>query len=234
MREREPMRIEHQRKTYADRRSLPTMKNASRIAASALGIYAGLLGAVHGCFEILQGNTTPGGLMISAIGPPCQPELATHACFPALTLIPNFLITGIVALVAGLVAALWAGAFVQRKRGGVTLMLLSLLMLLVGGGFVALFIGLMAGFAGTQINRSSPPQRARRFENAGRFFTRLWPWTLVAYFVWVFPAQWLLGRFFSAFLLDASLLLFFCFDLGLPLLAVFSGLAYDKWIGGTS
>ena len=211
-----------------------TTKNATRITASALGVYAGLLGAVHGYFEMRQGSVAPAGLMISAIGPPCQPEAATHACFPALTLIPNFLITGIVALVIGLVAAIWAGAFVQRKRGGVTLMLLALLMLLVGGGFIPMFIGLMAGFAGTQINKSSPPQRARQFVNVGRFLARLWPWMLIAYFVWVFPAQWLLGHFFSAFLLDLSFLLFFCLDLGLPLLAVFAGLAYDKWIGGAS
>lgn len=38
----------------------------------------------------------------------------------------------------------------------------------------------------------------------------------------------------SAFVLDASLPLFFCFDLGLPLLVIFAGLVYDKWIGGTS
>ncbi|MBN1875272.1 MAG: hypothetical protein JXA33_13675 [Anaerolineae bacterium] len=200
------------------------MKNASRITASTLGVYAGLLGAVHGYFEILQGNTMPGGLMISAIGPPCRPELATHACFPALTLIPNFLVTGIVALVIGLVAAIWAGSFVQHKRGGVILMLLSVLLLVVGGGFVALFIGLMAGFAGTRIGVPAHQQLSK----PRRLLASLWPWPLVAYFVWVFPAQWLLGHFFSTFLLNAILIFFFCFDLGLPLLAVFAGLAYDQ------
>ncbi len=195
------------------------------MTASALGVYAGLLGAVHGYFEILQGNTAPGGLMISAIGPPCQPEQATHACFPALTLIPNFLVTGIVALVIGLVTALWAGTFVQRKRGGVMLMLLSVLLLLTGGGFVALFIGLMAGFAGTRIGAPARSQITK----AGRLLASLWPWALIAYFGWVFPGQWFLGHFFGTFLLDTILAFFFCLDLGLPLLAVFAGLAYDKW-----
>jgi hypothetical protein len=201
------------------------MKSATRIAASSLGVYAGLLGAVHGYFEMRQGSVAPGGLMISAIGPPCQPELASHACFPALTLIPNFLITGAVALVIGLITALWAGAFVQRKRGGVTLMLLSVLLLITGGGFVALFIGLMAGFAGTRIGA---PAR-RQITKAGRLLASLWPWALVAYFMWVLPGQWFLGHFFSTFLQNAILVFFFCFDLGLPLLAVFAGLAYDKW-----
>lgn len=210
------------------------MKSTTRIAASALGVYAGLLGAVHGYFEIRQGSVAPGGLMISAIGPPCRPEAATHACFPALTLIPNFLTTGIIALTVGLVAALWAGVFVQRKRGGMVLMLLSLLMLLVGGGFVPMFIGLMASFAGSRINRPSPWLRTHLPHNARRLLASLWPWTLVAYFVWVLPAQWLLGRFFSAFLLDSSLLLFFCFDLGLPLLAVVTGWIHESFDkGGT-
>jgi hypothetical protein len=209
----------------------PSKRTATRIAASTLGIYAGLLGATHGYFEIRQGSVAPGGLMISAIGPPCQPEAATHACFPAMTLVPNFLMTGIIALVIGLIAAIWAGTFVQHKRGGVILMGLSLLLLLAGGGFIPMFIGLMAGFAGSRIDK---PLRRHLPHNARRLLASLWPWPLVAYFVWVFPAQWLLGHFFGAFVLNASLLLFFCFDLGLPLLTVFVALAHDNWIDGTS
>lgn len=46
------------------------MKSTMRIAASALGIYAGLLGMEHGVFETLQGNVAPNGIMINAIGVP--------------------------------------------------------------------------------------------------------------------------------------------------------------------
>jgi hypothetical protein len=55
----------------------------------------------------------------------------------------------------------------------------------------------------------------------------MWPWPLVAVFSWVFLAQWLLDHFFRSFLLSAGLMLFFCFDLGLPLLAVLAGLARE-------
>jgi hypothetical protein len=120
---------------------------------------------------------------------------------------------------------------VQHKRGGVILMGLSLLLLLAGGGFIPMFIGLMAGFAGSRIDK---PLRRHLPHNARRLLASLWPWPLVAYFVWVFPAQWLLGHFFGAFVLNASLLLFFCFDLGLPLLTVFVALAHDNWIDGIS
>lgn len=65
--------------------------------ATALGVAAGLLGLERGYFETLQGNVAPNAVMISAIGPPCQPATAWHACEPALTLIPGFLVTVVLA-----------------------------------------------------------------------------------------------------------------------------------------
>ncbi len=68
-----------------------------------------------------------------------------------MTLIPNFLVTGILAVIVGLVVAVWAALFAPRKRGGPVLLLLSIAMLLVGGGFVPTSIGLLSGFAGTRL-----------------------------------------------------------------------------------
>jgi hypothetical protein len=66
--------------------------------AAAFGAGAGLLGLEHGFFEARQGSATPGGLVIHAIGPPCQQHTAWHGCEPALTVIPRFRITGIAAM----------------------------------------------------------------------------------------------------------------------------------------
>jgi hypothetical protein len=128
------------------------MKSATHIIASTLGIYAGLLGIEHGIFEILQGSETPDGLMINAIGTPCVPDEIWHACFPALKLIPNFLVTGIVTIFVGLSILIWGISFVHRKNGGVVLLLLSLFLLPVGGGFIPVFTGILAGIAGTRID----------------------------------------------------------------------------------
>jgi uncharacterized membrane protein len=92
------------------------MKKATRIAAAMLGAYAGLLAVEHGIFEILQGSVRPNALLIHAIGRPCQPEAVWHACFPAMTLVPNFLVSGAFAVMVGLVMLVWATIFVQRKR----------------------------------------------------------------------------------------------------------------------
>jgi hypothetical protein len=53
---------------------------------------------------------------------------------------------------------------------------LSVLMLLVGGGFGPPIIGILAGVAGTGIHASSPGLRMRLFGDNGRYAAILWPW----------------------------------------------------------
>ena len=118
----------------------------TRVAASALGIFSGLGGASHGPGEILQGNIAPNGLVIDA-----WPELTALAGEPAMTIIPSFLVTGILTIIFGLIVAVWAAKFVQRKNGGLVLILLSIIMLLVGGGLFPPVFGVVAGIIGTRI-----------------------------------------------------------------------------------
>lgn len=133
------------------RRRKPPISLA-RVAASAVGMFAGVLGVEHGFFETLQGSVHPGGIMMYAIAvPPCQPAAVWHGCEPAMTLIPNFLLTGSLAILAGLFVLVWAARLVQRKNGGLILVLLSVVMLLVGGGFIPPLFGIIAGLIGTRL-----------------------------------------------------------------------------------
>ena len=197
------------------------MRKATRVVASLFGIFAGFGGPEHGYFEILQGNVRPDSLMIAAMGPPCDPEEVWNLCEPAMTVIPSFLVTGILATVVGLITMIWAAAFVQRKNGGIALILLSIALLLVGGGLFPPVIGIIAGVVATRINAPV----TRRPGSVLRFFAKLWPWPLVAFFVWAF-GQFVVGYFFNE-LLQKSGFLSPLLIIGLIVLSILTGYAYD-------
>jgi len=124
--------------------------NKTRAAASIIGIFAGLGGASHGPGEMLQGNIAPSGIIIEA-----WPELTALNGEPAMTIVPSFLVTGVLTIIFGLLVAIWAAKFVQRKNGGLVLILLSIIMLLVGGGLFPPVFGVAAGIIGIRIKHSS-------------------------------------------------------------------------------
>lgn len=199
------------------------MTNTLRLTTTFLSIYAGLIAIQHGTFEILQGSHIPSGLMFNAIGPPCQPETVWHACFPAITILPNLLVSGIAASLIGLGMAAWGLFFAHRRHGELVLGVLSLLALPFGGGFVPVFIGLAAA-AAAAANRQSEPTRS--IGVIWRILSALWPWSLVLLAAW-FPGSWLLGHFFSETMLMVGGISFFVFDVGLPVLAVLSGYSHE-------
>jgi hypothetical protein len=176
------------------------MRRATRITATVLGLTAGGAGIEHGFFELLQGNARPEGLMIASMGPPCVPELTWHACEPAMTIIPSFLITGILALLLSIAVMVWSAFFVQKKHGGLVLILLCIPLLLFGGGIFPPLIGIIAGALGTRIHKPLHPDRSRLSGGVLRFLAVLWPWSLILYVVWVL-GQWVLGYFFNDWLL---------------------------------
>jgi hypothetical protein len=124
--------------------------NKLRIAVSALGIFTGLGGATHGPGEILQGNVAPADVMIKA-----WPSLTALNGEPAMTVIPNFIVAGILTIIFGIVVAAWAGKYIERKNGGVFLILLSVILLLVGGGIVPPFFGIAAGLLAILMNHNT-------------------------------------------------------------------------------
>lgn len=197
------------------------MRRATRILAAALGVFAGFGGPEHGIFEIMQGNVRPEGIFIASMGPPCNPEEVWHACEPAMTIIPNFLVTGILAVIIGIATMVWAAFFVHRRRGGLVLILLSIALLLVGGGLFPPLIGIVAGAVGTRINAPV----TRRPSRLTGLLARLWPWALIAFLAWTL-GQFVVGHFFNEWLLNSGFLVPILI-LGLMIVAIVSAFARD-------
>ncbi|NCC31132.1 MAG: hypothetical protein EOM24_03800 [Chloroflexia bacterium] len=197
------------------------MRHATRTTATWLGVVGGIAGLEHGYFAFIQGNTPIPSLAFPSWGPPCVPEESWHACEPAMSIIPNFLITGILAMLLSLMLLVWAVWFVQRKYGGWIQLALAVLLLLFGGGFFPPIIAFVGGVAGTQINRPVSGQSAR----ITRFAARLWPWALVLFVVWTL-GQFPVGHFFNDFLQSIMYVSLLVILTSLPL-AVYTAYAHD-------
>jgi len=133
---------------------------STRIYVQIFSVLVGLGGALHGVFEILQGNKPTEGIILSEIG--------------ALTIINNYLYTGIAAVIVGSLVIIWAIGFINRRRWTSVFVILCILLFIVGGGFAQVLVIIIAWMVSTQIH--SPlswwekiiPQRTRSV------FARLW------------------------------------------------------------
>ena len=104
------------------------------------------------------------------------------------------------AIILGLAVLAWSAFFVQREHGGLGLILLSVALLLFGGGIFPPVIGVIAGALGTRISKPLDPQRSRLSARPARALAALWPWSLALYVLWVF-GQFAVGHFFNDWLL---------------------------------
>ena len=139
--------------------------------ARVFGVFAGISGAVHGIGETLQGNAATGGAVINSWAE--GPIALYMGGEPAMTLIPNFLVTGMTTLLVSLALAVWAARFSNRNHYGRVMLLLSTLMLLVGGGFAPPVVGLLAGAAGTRV-KSPLNWWGRRLGGARGLLADMW------------------------------------------------------------
>ncbi len=126
-------------------------------------------GVEHGVGEILQGPVAPAGLAIES-----WPDVKAFEILggePALTVIPNLLVSGVLAVIVALTLGIWSVMFVERRYGGLVLISLSVLLLLVGGGFGPVLMGIILGIAATRIGAAPAGRRAashERWDGSGR------------------------------------------------------------------
>ena len=133
------------------RNSLPRELNATRFIVATLGVLFALAGIDHGFFETLQGYAPTHGLIVQAIG--AQNRMWAYGTEDALTLIPNFLLSGIASIAISLLIAVWSVGFVQRKYGSTIFLLLFILLFLSGGGLAQIVYFTLAWAVSTRIDK---------------------------------------------------------------------------------
>ncbi len=204
---------------------------ATKWIAATFGVLVGVAGIDHGIFEILQGNVAPESIMIAAIGP--AQRFWEYGTETALTLIPNFLISGVLSVILGLAVAIWTGWFLHKKYAAWILLLLAVALFLVGGGFAPIFMALLASLITGRIHKPLKLWRTLLPGAVGRFLARLWPGVL-ATFVVVFVISveiaifgWPLTIFFPPATAFGLLNIISYVMLGLMLFAPITGFAHD-------
>jgi hypothetical protein len=174
------MSIVFERRTVQMEQEMSSLSNANatRVIATTVGVFFGLFSGVnHGLFEGLQGNTPTYGLVINAIGE--AQRFWLEGTEPAFTLIPNFMLTGIVSMIVGLTIVIWSIWFLPGNHGPTVFLGLFILSFLVGGGIgqVAFFIPAWA-FA-TRVDKPLTWWRKVLPRNTWPFLSKLWIVTLV-------------------------------------------------------
>ena len=154
------------------------MNRATRIIVAAIGVMLGVAGMDHGFFETLQGNNPTNGLIIQAIGDAHQMWL--HGTEEAITIVPNFLLTGLLSIIISIAIIIWSVGFVHKKHGPTVFILLFLLLLLTGGGIGQIAFFIPTWLASTRINKPLTWWRRVLPEKIRRVLAKLWPFTLGA------------------------------------------------------
>lgn len=150
------------------------MNKATTILSSTLGILAGIIGIEHGIGEVLEGYRPTDSVFILSWPDSAFFEIMSGE--PAMTIIPNYLVTGLLAIFFSCVfLVVFVKPSLDRKTT-IVLFALLILMLLTGGGFGPPILGIVAVLIA--LKRNSPLKTWSKWPS--RFhsvLSMLWPWS---------------------------------------------------------
>jgi hypothetical protein len=161
------------------------LNKATRIVASTFGVLAGIPGIAYGIFEILHGNIATDSIAINAIDPTIT--IWKDGPVSALSIIPNYLVTGILSIIFSIIVIIWAIAFIQTNRGWIIWFFLSIAQFIVGGGTAQIMLVPLVCLIASQINSSLSWWQLHLSINLRKILARYWVWlfiiSLILYFL---------------------------------------------------
>ena len=133
----------------------------TRIAATGIGLISGTVGAIHSWFEFGNRNLNLTGAMFEANTGRSLVDVPSSdwTGWIAMTVIPDFFITAILAAIMSTAMIVWSLLFIRRKYGGLVLILLSVTAILFGCGFIPPFMGMIGGAIGLRIRTADRNSR---------------------------------------------------------------------------
>ena len=150
------------------------MNKATTTLFLTLGVLAGIMGIEHGIGEVLEGYRPTDSLFILSWPDSAFFEIMSGE--PAMTIIPNYLVTGLLAI---FFSCVFLTMFVKPsldRKAIIVLLALLILMLLVGGGFGPPILGIIAVLIA--LKRNSPLKTWSKLPSKlHRVLSMLWPWS---------------------------------------------------------
>ena len=201
------------------------MNRATRAFVSTFGAIMALAGIEHGIGEVLQGSVAPSGIMI--LSWPNSAFFRNVGGEPAMTVIPNLLVTGIVAILLSLALLAWTTLFVQRKHGGLVMVLIAVGMLLAGGGIFPPVLAILVAVVASRLHSRLTWWRGQLHPGVRQFLAGLWPWSFgacVTGWVLMFAGPAVAGYFFGAEVAEL-VWVFLLFALGTLVSTIVTGFA---------
>lgn len=200
--------------------------SATKTISTAIGVLVGFFGIEHGFFEVLQGNIKPTtaplgfqvdalgfGYVIDAIGP--NQKFWSGATEPAFTIIPNFLITGLLAIVIGIIVCIWSLKYLDKIHGVSIFFTLSIILFLFGGGFAPIVNAVICSLTATRINKPLNWWKNNIYNEKTDILARLWPLSgILAIVLGLFSVEIAILGFPFTIFLDSNTLVSFLLVIG--------------------
>ena len=187
--------------------------NPREFSTIVLMTYSAIVGLIHGIGEILQAGNNFNSNFFNALDV-ADPNEVWHAGLPAFSLIPNFLISGIITVLIGVVIVIFANFLINSKYFKFS-PLLFIMLFLFGGGFVPPFIGIVSSTYYFIKNRSNT--NSKQPSLLRKLIAKSWIYLISFLILWL-PTSWIIGSVFPVFRLQISSVTFILFDIILPIL----------------
>jgi len=201
--------------------------NQMKVSAVVLITYAAIVGFIHGVGEILQAGNQATSNLIYALDV-ADPAKVWHGGLPAFTLIPDFLISGIITVLISIAIVIFANLLIESKYF-TFFPLIFIILFLFGGGFIPPFIGIISSAYYAIQKRSNMSTKQPTLLR--KQIAKLWIYLIAALIFWL-PSSWIIGWIFPVFRLQISSATFIMFDIFLPILILAT--ANSKYIIATN